>query len=59
MRVVELLRNYDMIVIYHLNKVNVVANSLHQMSMYIVDHFENEIKELVFQVHRLARLALN
>ena len=40
---------------YHHGKANVVANSLCRLSIGSVDHVEKEIKELVKDVHRLAR----
>ena len=43
---------------YHLGKVNVVANAFSRMSMGSTTHIEDEKKELVKDVHRLARLGV-
>ena len=45
-----------MSVYYHLGKGNVVADALRRLSMGSVAHVEEERKELVKDVHRLARL---
>ncbi|WMV43427.1 hypothetical protein MTR67_036812 [Solanum verrucosum] len=55
-RWLELLKDYDMNVLYHPGKANVVADSLSRFSMGNVAHVEDEKKELVRDVHRLARL---
>ena len=57
-RWLELLKNYDMSVLYHLGKANVVADALSRLSMGSVAHVEDEKKELVREVHRLARLGV-
>ena len=43
---------------YHPSKANVVANALIRLSMGSVAHVEEENKELVKDVHRLARLGV-
>ena len=43
---------------YHLGKANVVADALSRLSMDSVAHVEEERKELVNDVHRLARLGV-
>ncbi|WMV09097.1 hypothetical protein MTR67_002482 [Solanum verrucosum] len=53
-----LLRDYDIIVLYHPGKANVVADALSRLSMGSVAHIEEEKKELVRDVHRLARLGV-
>ncbi|WMV25188.1 hypothetical protein MTR67_018573 [Solanum verrucosum] len=53
-RWLELLKDYDMSVLYHSGKVNVVADALSRLSMGIVAHVEDDKKELVRDVHRLA-----
>ena len=55
-RWLEFLKDYDMSVHYHPGKANVVAVSLSRLSMGSVAHVEEERKELVKDVHRLARL---
>ncbi|KAH0680772.1 hypothetical protein KY284_021857 [Solanum tuberosum] len=52
------LKDYDMSVLYHLGKANLVADDLSRMSMGSVAHVEDEKKELVCDVHRLARLGV-
>jgi len=49
--------DYDINVLYHPSKVNVVENSLHRLSMGNVSNVEDD-KELVRDVHRLARLGV-
>ena len=43
---------------YHLGKANVVAYSISRLSMGSVAHVEEQRKELVKDVHRLARLGV-
>ncbi|WMV29153.1 hypothetical protein MTR67_022538 [Solanum verrucosum] len=47
-----------MSVLYHPGKANVVVDALSRMSMGSVAHVEDEKKELVHDVHRLARLGV-
>ena len=47
-----------MILHYHRRKENVVADALSRLSMGSVSHVEEKIKELVNDVHRLARLGV-
>ena len=47
-----------MCVHYHPGKVNVVADALSRLSMGSVAHVEEKRKELVKDVHRLARLGV-
>ena len=54
----DLLKDYDMNVHYHLGKANVVADALRRMSMGSTAHVENGKKELVKDIHRLARLGV-
>src|SRR5688572_18795073 len=57
-RWLELLKDYDMSVLYHPGKANVVADALSRLSMNSVTHVEEEKKELIRDVHRLARLGV-
>lgn len=57
-RWLELLKDYDMSVLYHLGKANMVADALSRLSMGSTAHVKEEKKELVKEVHRLARLQL-
>ena len=43
---------------YHLGKANVVADALSHLSMGSVVHIHNERKELVKDLHQLARLGV-
>jgi len=53
-----MLKDYDMSVLYHLGKVNVVVDALSRMSMGSVAHVEKDKKELAHEVHHLARLGV-
>ncbi|KAH0644897.1 hypothetical protein KY284_032781 [Solanum tuberosum] len=57
-RWLEFLKDYDMSVHYHPGKANVVADALSRLSMGSVAHVEEEKRELVKDVHKLARLGL-
>ncbi|XP_069144063.1 uncharacterized protein [Solanum lycopersicum] len=54
----EFLKDYDMSVHYHPHKANVVADALSILFMGSVAHVEDERKELVKDIHRLARLEI-
>ena len=51
----ELLKDYNKSVLYHLGKDNLVADALSLMTMGSVSHMQQGKKELVKDVHRLAR----
>ena len=55
-RWVEFLKDYDMSVHYHPRKANLVSYSLSRLSMCSVTRVEEQRKELVKEVHRLAHL---
>ena len=55
-RWLELLKDYDMNVLYHPCKSNVVADALSCMTLGSVSHVEKDKKDLVKDVHRLTRL---
>ena len=55
-RWLELLKDYNMSVLYHPEKANVVADDLSRMTMGIVSHGKGAKKDLVKDVHRLAQL---
>ena len=57
-RWLEFLKDNDMSVYYHLGKANVVADALSILYMGSVYHVEEERKELVKDVQRLARLGV-
>ena len=52
----ELLKDYDMSVLYHPDNANVVANALSNITMGSVSHVEEAKKYLLKDVHRLARM---
>ncbi|WMV18826.1 hypothetical protein MTR67_012211 [Solanum verrucosum] len=54
-RFLEILKDYDMSVLYHPRKANVVEDTLSQLSMGSVAHIEEAKKEFVQDLHRLAR----
>ena len=51
----ELLMDYDMSVLYHPDKDNVVVDALSYMTMDSISHVEESNKYLVKDVHTLAR----
>ena len=55
----EFLKYYDMSVRYHPGKENVVENALSRLSMGSVAHVEEEMKELVKDVHRFGLLGVH
>ncbi|KAH0775084.1 hypothetical protein KY290_012221 [Solanum tuberosum] len=57
-RWLELLKDYDMSVLYHPEKANVVADAFSHVSMGSVSHVEEEKRELARDVHRLAQLGV-
>ncbi|MDV3192660.1 MAG: ribonuclease H family protein, partial [Sweet potato little leaf phytoplasma] len=57
-RWLELLKDYDISVLYHPGKANVMADSLSRMSMGSISHVEEGKKELASDLHRLARLGV-
>ena len=54
----ELLKDYDMSMMYHLGKANIVADALIRLSIGSVAHVEDNKKELVCEVHHLDRLGV-
>ena len=54
----ELLKDYDMSVLYHPDKANVVADARSRMTMGSVSHLDEDKKDLAREVHRLARLGV-
>ena len=57
-RWLKLLKYYDLSVLYHSNKVNVVADALSCVTMGSVSHMEEGKKILVKDLHRFARLGV-
>ena len=52
----KLLKYYDMIVLYHLGKDNVVADALSHLSICSVSDVDETKKDIVKDVHILVRL---
>ncbi|WMV49641.1 hypothetical protein MTR67_043026 [Solanum verrucosum] len=52
-------KDYDMSVIYHLDKVNVVADTLSKLSMNSVSHIEDDKKEIVCDLHMFVHLGVS
>ena len=53
-----MLNNYYMSVLYHSYKANVVEYALSHMTIGNVSHVDEEKKDIVNDVHRLARLVV-
>ncbi|KAH0709023.1 hypothetical protein KY284_010450 [Solanum tuberosum] len=58
MRWLELLKDYDMSILYHPGKANVVADALSRLCMGSTTHVEGEKRELAKDVHRPALLGV-
>ncbi|WMV32782.1 hypothetical protein MTR67_026167 [Solanum verrucosum] len=54
----EILKDYEMSILYHPGKANVVADALSRFSRGSVAHVGEEKKEFVRDVHRFARLGV-
>ena len=52
------MNDYDMSVLYHPGKANVVADALFRMSMGSVSHIEDSRKKLAQEIHDLTRLSI-
>ena len=52
------MKNYDMSVLYHPGKANVVADALSRLSIGSVSHVEDSKKKLAQEVHQLSRLGI-
>lgn len=55
-RLLDLLKDYDNSILYHLGKANVVVDSLIRLSMGSTSHVEENKKEFEKDVHKLARV---
>ena len=49
------MKDYDMSVLYHPDKANVFADALSRRTMGSVSYMDESKKDLVKEVHRLAR----
>ena len=53
-----MLNDYDMHILYHPGKANVVVDALSRLSMGNTTNLEEEKKELSIDVHRVAKLGV-
>ena len=53
-----MLKDYDMIVLYHPSKANVIADDISRMNMGSVSHIDGSKKDLVKDIHMIACLGL-
>ena len=53
-----MLKDYDMSILYHPGKANVVADSLICTTLCSVSHIDEDQKDLFKYVHRLSRLGV-
>ena len=51
-----MLKDYDMSVLYHPDKANIVVGALRRMTMGSVSHIDEAKNDLAREVNRLARL---
>ena len=54
-----MLKDYDMSVLYHPSKANVVADALSQMTTGSVSHFDKVLKDLAREMDRISRLGVS
>ena len=52
------MKDYDMSVLYHPGKANVVADALSRLSMSSVSYIEDSKKKLAQEIHQLAILGV-
>jgi len=57
-RQLDILKDYDMSVLYHSSKANVVVDVVSRLLMEIVAYIEDATNKLVRDVHRLVRLGI-
>ena len=57
-RWLELFKHYDMSVLYHLGKANILVDALSRMSMGSVAHVDDSKKKLTQEVHHLSRIGV-
>ena len=57
-RWLELLKDYDMSVLYHLSKANVVVDALSRLYMSSFSHVKDSKKKLAQEIHQLPRLGI-
>ena len=54
----DLLKEYDISVVYHTDRANIVVDALSLMTLGSVSHVEDKMKEPLRDVHRLSRLGV-
>ena len=52
------MNDYDMNILHHPGKANVVVNALSRMTMGSVSHIDEAMKDLVKDVHKFSRLGV-
>ena len=52
------MKDYDVSVLYHPGKANVVADALSRLSMGSISHVEDSKKKIAQEIHQLARLGV-
>ena len=57
-RWLELLKEYDVYILYHLGKANVVANALSHRSMGSLSYLQAEKRGITHEAHHLASLGI-
>ena len=57
-RWLELLKDYEMSVLYHSSKANIVVDALSRLSKGSVSHIEDSTKKLAQEIHHLAILGI-
>ena len=53
------MKDYDMSVLYHLSKANIVSDTLSRLSIGSVSHVEDSKKKLAQEIYYLARLGIH
>ena len=54
----DLLKDYDMSILYHPDKATVVKDALNHMNLCSLSHIDESMKVLVKEVHRFARFGV-
>ena len=52
------MKDYDMSVLYHSGKANIVADALNRLSMGSISHIEDSKKKMAQEIHHLSRLGV-
>lgn len=54
----EFMKDFNLIILYHLYKTNIVVDALRRLPIGSVSHLKDEKKKLVHEVHSLAGLGV-